>query len=1044
EKGAPIQGATLSLLHAKSVTTDPGGIFFFHLSQNDTLSISHIGFFTKNIIVTPFTPSPLIIILEEKNIQLPDVVVQTGYQAIPKERATGSFVQIDNSLLNRRVSTNILDRLDGIASGLLFNKNTITSNEKLGISIRGRSTLDDKVSADPLIVLDNFPYEGDVSNINPNDIESITILKDAAASSIWGARAGNGVIVITSKKGNFNQSLKLELNSNIMTGMKPDLFYSPNFLAASSYIDAEQFLFDKGYFDADILNNSFRPFVSPAVEIMAKKRAGLLSDAEATGQLNSLKNNDVRNDFSKYVYRREVNRQTSISLRGGSSIASYALVAGYDKNLSNLVLNNYKRITLNSSGVYRPAKHLEVTIGINITSSNTKNNTSPYGQVSTGSTKNGLLYPYAKLADENGNPLSIVKDLRTNFIDSTDKLGFFDWQYRPLQENKLSDNSLKRNELIVKAGVKYFFTTFFHGELQWQNEQQQSDARNYHSLQSYYSRNLINQFSVLMSPGVFCYPLPKGGILDLFNTTLMANNLRGQLSFNKSFARHGFNAIAGAEMREIKTTSYGRTSYGYDDELGTSVSNIDYNSFFPLNPSGSASIPSPSGDVFENTNRFLSYYANGVYSLNNKYIFSLSGRKDGANIFGVKTNDKITPLWSAGFLWNTSSEKFYHIGWLPKLSVRASYGYSGNVYNGSAYLTAQYATSSLTGAQFANIINPPNPSLKWEKVRILNLGIDFTAARKRISGSLEFYQKEGRDLVESAPLAPSTGFLNFEGNAASTRTKGFDLTLNTDNLAGKFKWNTTLLLSSLNDKVLSFDKTYSLRTLVGNNPGGAEGAGLIALDGKSLFGLYSYQWAGIDGSGDPLGIINGKKSKDYLYIVQSTPLDSLVYNGSARPTFFGSFRNTFSYGNISLSANIVFKLKYFFRKNSTSLNYADVIASGGNADFSNRWQKPGNEFLTTVPAIVYPSDNNRNDFYKGSSVLVEKADHIRLQDIQLSWDFDKTTVKKLPVQHIQFYIYANNLGLIWKANKSGLDPDYLGSYSFPDPKTIAIGFHITF
>lgn len=147
-------------------------------------------------------------------------IVSTGYQTLPKERATGSFVQINNELLNRRISTNVLDRLEGIASGVVFNRNNLPSNERMGISIRGRSTIDPLVNANPLVVLDNFPYEGDLANINPNDIESITLLKDAAAASIWGARAGNGVIVITSKKGAFNKPLKVELNTNVTIGAK--------------------------------------------------------------------------------------------------------------------------------------------------------------------------------------------------------------------------------------------------------------------------------------------------------------------------------------------------------------------------------------------------------------------------------------------------------------------------------------------------------------------------------------------------------------------------------------------------------------------------------------------------------------------------------------------------------------------------------------------------------------------------------------------------------------------------------------------------------
>jgi TonB-dependent SusC/RagA subfamily outer membrane receptor len=207
--------------------------------------------------------------------QLEGVVVNTGYQSIPKERATGSFVQIDRALLNRRISPDIISRLEGVASGLSFNANIPTQSKESPFSIRGRSTI--TANTQPLIVLDNFPYDGDLNSINPNNIESITLLKDAAAASIWGARAGNGVIVINTRKGGLNRPLSVELVTNYTFSKKPDLFYNPNFLNASSYIDFEQYLFSLGSYDADLNNTTTRPPLSPAVELMARKRAGLIS-----------------------------------------------------------------------------------------------------------------------------------------------------------------------------------------------------------------------------------------------------------------------------------------------------------------------------------------------------------------------------------------------------------------------------------------------------------------------------------------------------------------------------------------------------------------------------------------------------------------------------------------------------------------------------------------------------------------------------------------------------------------------------------------------
>ena len=297
------------------------------------------------------------------------------------------------------------------------------------------------------------------------------------------------------------------------------------------------------------------------------------------------------------------------------------------------------------------------------------------------------------------------------------------------------------------------------------------------------------------------------------------------------------------------------------------------------------------------------------------------------------------------------------------------------------------------------------------------------------------------DLIETATLPLYTGFSSFNGNAATTQTRGVDLVLNTRNTKGKLLWQTNFLFTYLKDVVTSFDTKYNATSLVNNS------GSLVAVVGRPLFGIYAYKWAGLDPmNGDPTGYINGQKSKNYLSMVNA-PADSLAFKGAARPTIFGSIRNTISYKRFSLSVNIVYKLGYVYRKSSTSINYQEVIGSYENSDYSLRWQKPGDELTTTVPSMVYPLNASRNNFYKYSEVLVEKADHIRLQDIRLDYNIDKQVWKKLPMDNLQLYIYANNLGILWKANKSGIDPDYNDNFystQIKAPVTVSIGLKTSF
>ncbi len=319
--------------------------------------------------------------------QLEEVgIVSTGYQQLPKERATGSFTHLNNSQINRSVSTNLMERLNGVVTGLTYSditsstvSNTSPLSRMVSIQIRGTSTLSPLVSVSPLIVLDNFPYEGNIRNINPNDIESITVLKDAAPASIWGARSGNGVVVITTKKGTNNSPISVDISSNITFRNKPNLYYDRNYLASKGYIEAESVLFNAGYFDAALNDNiSYTP-VSPVVELLNRIRSS--SDQNEITKLNeqidAFNQVDVRDDYERHVYQSSIAQQYSLGLRGGTNKMNYSFSAGFDKNPDNVIRNGFDRTTVNTTNSYKLLDQLELTARIIYTRSNTQlgNNT---------------------------------------------------------------------------------------------------------------------------------------------------------------------------------------------------------------------------------------------------------------------------------------------------------------------------------------------------------------------------------------------------------------------------------------------------------------------------------------------------------------------------------------------------------------------------------------------------------------------------------------------------------------------------------------------
>ncbi len=981
-------------------------------------------------------------------------VVSTGYQDLPKERSTGSFVLIDSALLHRRVGMNILDRLEGVTSGLLSYKpaslSTISkmpTGVPLGISLRGLSTLSpNKVNINPLVILDNFSYEGDIRNINPNDIESVTVLKDAASAGIWGARSGNGVIVLTTKKGKYNQKMSVGFNTNMTVVSRPDLYKDRNYMSAADYIDAETELFNRGYFNADLNNRTSRPPVSPAVEILALQRAGAITDDEAESRLNALRANDLRRDMLKYLYQPGINQQYQMNLRGGTSNLAYFLSVGYDNKRDNLVRNGANRLTVTSSNIYRPLKKLEVMAYLNY-SQNTifQHNELGHGSLFVGSSKYGQAFPYARLVDDAGNASALVKDYSANYVDSMMGLGFLDWKYRPMDEIRNTEKYTTIKDLVLRAGVKYEIASFLNAEVQFQNENQDIKSKIYRHGSSYAARNFVNRFTVLEGQnGLFVYNFPKGGLLNRGNYDWRANSFRANLDYHQRFNAHSVSTIVGVEIRELSAVGTESAAVGYSDEFGTSVSNLNLNTLYPVNPIGQSTINAAfpmNGGAVGLLNRFISYYAVAGYSLKKRYDLTASARKDGANLFGIKTNQRLVPLWSIGAGWTVNKEPFYNISWMPDLKLRLSYGTNGNVFNGTAYLTGTRFIDPLTGAPSIINLVPANDELRWEKVKIVNVGLDFTLFNARFLGTLEYYKKNGLDLVEQVTGLPQMGPGAVNKNAGKTVTNGVDASITAKILAKPFNWNVTVIGNLLKNKVVYAVRQPTASSIVSIDP-----LNPLYIAGKPLYGLFSYKWAGLDPkNGEPQGYLRGEVSKDYNGIIRNFFPDSLNFHGSTIPTFFGSIRNDFFFKGFNLSFNIVYKLGYYFRKPALNLGYSEILNSGMNANFAKRWKSPGDESKTDIPSVSHPSNPDRTWFYRFSDVLVEKGDHFRLQDIRLGYLVP--TSKNSGAQRLELYCYINNLGVIWRANKEKLDPDtYIrpsGNY-LPEPVSVSFGLQTNF
>lgn len=970
-------------------------------------------------------------------------VVSTGYQEIPKERATGSFVHIDNNLLNRRVSTNVIDRLEGITSGLVFYRSS-SANEPT-LNIRGRSTIfaNDK----PLIIVDNFPTDGDINNINPNEVESITILKDAAAASIWGVRAGNGVIVITTKKGREDQLPQVKFTTSIAIGQKPDLFYLP-IMSSSDFIDAEEEFFTNGYY-AGAESSIDKIALTPVIELLISQREGKLSPSEVKQQINRLRMHDVRNDFQEYFFRESVDQQYAINFTGGGKGSNYFLSAGFDKNMSHEVRNGFQRISISGSNTLRLSKNLKISSRLNLSRSLFENNNAGIKDLMGIARK---YYPYARLANESGMHLPITYSKKEGYIEEMEGMGFLNWRYNPLDELELADNTSSVTYIKANLAAEYTIANTVKAEIKYQYENQARKDENHNVKESYYSRDLINKYTQV-SPFGLMYPIPVGDILDVGTNDLISHTGRIQFTYDADLDEHNqLTLLTGLELKEVRTGQREQRFYGYDEDTGTGMQ-LDFVTRFPLNPYLTRTIP-PGETVFYrlrgSLNRYLSYFSNAAYTLHEKYTVSASGRIDKSNLFGVNSNQQTIPLWSTGFSWNISREQFYNINWLPLLKLRTTLGYSGNVDKSlTAYTTAIYATSPANSIRTARVVNPPNPHLRWERIRMFNLGLDFSTRYDRISGSLEIYEKKGYDLIGETSVDPTSGIANFKGNLSNINGKGVDLSLNSVNITGLFQWSTNILVSWATDKVTDY-KHESPFILYYLQRGTSEEQP-TPREGYPVLSVYSYKWAGLDPeNGDPRGYYNGEISKDYraMYTNASFALNDILYNGPLNPPIFGAVRNNFIWKSFRFSANISFKLGHYFRRQSVNY-YEQMRYWTGHRDIVRRWRHPGDEKATEVPSLPTSqlSGTRETYFYTFASVLVEKADHIRLQDINISYDLDSRVLKQLSVENLQLSLYVNNIGILWKANNYGIDPDAIpnsNAIHLPNSRTFAFSINAIF
>jgi hypothetical protein len=583
---------------------------------------------------------------------------------------------------------------------------------------------------------------------------------------------------------------------------------------------------------------------------------------------------------------------------------------------------------------------------------------------------------------------------------------------------------------MANTKIGYQFIPSLQLQASYQYGFLQQDQKVKYNLETYYARNLINSFTQVTTNGIE-KPIPAAPILDENITTSHINNWRLQLDFHQKWKASELTMIAGTELRNTVSNIKSNRTYGVNS--ANSKTAINYSTFFPqyLNNGIRLQVPTFNNHI-DSADYYISYFGNTFYTWSKKITLSLSLRQDRSNRFGMNINRQLIPLWAAGTLVHLHKFSFFP-EILPFISLRGTYGKTGNDGLQTSWSTTiRQVSDQGNGLPVANINNPGNSNLQFEEMRTINIGLDIKTRDGRIQLSLDAYRKKGTKLLGYRKADPTTGVDLVKSNTGALSGFGVDVNINTVNINRGFTWETSGWVSYTTNKVQSreilLDATWKY----------VDPATYVPIKGYPVDAIFAFPMAGLDAAGDPVGYLEGQASKNYWGILSWS---ELRFMGSATPALFGSITNAFQYKNLVLSIQLSGKFKYYFRRASQNAN--DLFQAGNmHSDYYNRWQKPGDERYTTVPAFQIFSDDTREYFYKYSDVLVERGDHIRLQSLQLMYNGQNIFRLHNKKIRLQMGITFNNLGIVWRANQKQLDPDVVaGMLPVPRSATISIAAH---
>ena len=1071
--GAPVIGAGLVCIEKNTAgtTTDLDGNFSITLPAGaKTVKFSSVGMKELVYQLIPGRTENVRIIMEWENTELDQVVV-TGYAQTSVKRITGSVAVLNSEKFEAKAISSVDALMQGEVAGVSIKSLSGQPGTQAKITIRGSNNITG--SSAPLWVVDGVPLQSEspvlsseqlatggfdnifvngIGNINPNDIESITILKDAAAAAIYGSRAANGVIVVTTKKGEAGK-MRISYNNTFSWSFKPER--SLNLMNSSEKLSWEDELwneFSAAKYAASLTDNTV---IYPVVGIVGQIRAGLGDFASMKGDkaaqdkyIESLRNVDT--NWYDLLFRNSFSQGHHLSLSGGSGKSTYYVALGLNDEDGMLIHNDYRRYNVNAKMTLTPTDWARIDVGMEAARQESK---MPY------STVDPFYYaffsnPYERAYNADGsyaadntwftlgyyngrgaeqvmpkNGFNIIRELDSNYSKTANTNGTFRAQtdfriIEPLHFVGLVSYSYSNNS-TDKVIDKYSYSAF--------RDRLGSDDRSQTNLYGNISQNRTNRNSYVA---------------------------RGHFSFNKTFAEtHTVNLLAGAELRGSGSNTIFTKRYNYDPKTGTtSLPQISGPQDEWL-----SEVEKLNGEYFSKT-RYASFYASADYYLGKSIVLNASFRTDGSSNFG--SNKQFNPTWSAGAAWHIGEEAWMKKA-LPALShatLRAAYGFTGDVNTSTShllviqYLQQQYRYFGDETFNLGTIPSAPNPDLGWEKTQDAKVGLDFGLWKDRLTLNTEYYYRLSTDVVTSSPVQSTTGFTHVYFNAADIMNSGIELTLN-----GKIIQTKDWGLSA------AVNFAYNYNKVLKYNP--VSKSGITSKDryveGYPTGAIFSGKYAGI---ASDTGLYQFELRPDAT-ISTATDLNKpdnyRYFLGTTIAPYTGGFNLSASWRQLRLSISGVYsfgcKTYENFRYPASYSNashsgvstetvqsqFSDLYGNHLNVekDRTNRWT------ATHTTGVKYPriydyfdgkynfASYNPMDSSIIDAVYLKNNSYLRIKSIILTYSLPGAAVKKMRMRGLSFNVSLNNFFTFTKYD--GMDPEIPGA-TYPTTRSVSAGMNIDF